>query len=51
MADIVIRPQDAAPVPGPGADPGLRREKITLRNLMTAYRYLSDLAAVSSGDD
>jgi hypothetical protein len=45
MADMVIQPQDAAPAPGPGTDSGLRREKMTLRNLMTAYRYLSDLAA------
>ena len=42
MADKVIRPQDAAPGAGSrGAGPGLRREKITLRNLVTAYRPLS----------
>ena len=43
MADMVIQPQDAAPAPGPGVGPGLRREKMTLRNLMTAYRYMSDV--------
>lgn len=41
MADKVIWPQDAALGAGPGADPGLRREKMTLRNLVTAYRRLS----------
>jgi sugar diacid utilization regulator len=49
MADKAIQPQVTALEAGPGPGPDLRRENMALRKLVTAYRYLSDLAT-QNGD-